>query len=148
LDVGEAGSARRAVFELCCEFQETRIWDVADKRGLRAALEDFLGRGPMSAAELKTATEEFYHPLTAEEFCAKVAAEGLAELQQAIVEAALSDGVPCPPWADRLNDLRPEELPDVESWLAVHLADGEQDPVALEPATNAQQTILRREPAA
>ena len=37
LDSGEAGSARREVFELCCQFPETRIWQVADKRGLRGA---------------------------------------------------------------------------------------------------------------
>ena len=60
LDPGAPGTPRGDAFELCCQFDEARIWPAADKAGLRAELESLLGRGPMSAAELAAAEEEFF----------------------------------------------------------------------------------------
>jgi hypothetical protein len=122
LDSGEPGSLRRSAFDLACEYDEVRIWQKAERAGLTQALEDFLGRGPLTPEELVAAEEEFFHPLTSEEFYAKVAAERADELRQEVSAMADAAGEPPPPWLDRLqDDLTAEEAEEIEAWPAAHL---------------------------
>ena len=150
LDPGGPDTLRRAAFDLALIYDESQIWQAADKADLREALEELLGRGPLTAADLAAQEAEFFHPLTAEEFYAKIAAERADELRQAIVEAAEAAGEPCPPWLDRLQgDLTAEEAEEIDAWLAAHLAPVEpgeavpveQEPVPVEPATNAPDAV-------
>ena len=78
LDSGEAGTPARAAFDLCLEYSEEKIWQQADRLGLRAELENLLGRGPLTADELATAEAEFFYPLTSEEFSRNWAEVGRA----------------------------------------------------------------------
>ena len=82
----------------------------------------------MTAAELAEAEIEFLHPLTSEEFSAKVATERAAELRRTIIEAATAAGEPCPWWIDKTEeDLSPEQVNEIESWVRVHLVAVEAD---------------------
>ena len=96
--------------------------------GTAAELENLLGRGPLTAEELATAEAEFFYPLSSEEFYAKVAAERLAELRQVVIEAATAAGENPPAWLDSAeDDLSPEQLAEIEVWLAARLAAPEAD---------------------
>ena len=130
LDPGEDGSKRRAACDLTLTYTEAEIWERAERAGLTEELKSFLGRGPMTAGELAEAERELAFPLSAEEFAAKVAAERLVELRQAIVDAAATAGVDVPAWLDKLDDLTPEQEAEAEAWLAAHMPAVEQEPAS------------------
>ena len=46
-DPGDPGTPQRAAFDLTVVYDEERIWQVAERAGLREKLMELLGRGPL-----------------------------------------------------------------------------------------------------
>ena len=129
IDPGAAGPRRQA-FDLAVQFNESEIWQQAERRGLTEALTQFLGRGRLSSEALAAAAEQWRH-----RFDPRPAADvAVAELRQFVIDAATAAGEPCPPWADRLDSLTAEEAIAADAWLQAHLpgepvaTPGEPDP--------------------
>jgi hypothetical protein len=139
MDPGEPGTPRRECFDLACKYGEPEIWQQAERAGLTAALGEFLGRGPLTAAEFSVAQAEWRR-----RFDPRPAADvAVAELRQFVLDAATAAGEPCPPWADRLDTLPAEEAIAVNAWLDAHEPAVEP---GVEPPVEPVAVLVEQEP--